>query len=122
MVDKKEAGISAEKTMMLDPHKDKPQIDLNEFLQQMGILKKNDQQEEEEEEGETNNPEERSLECSFQDFDREVTFEEKTFSWDTYMDMQGYEEKHEGGTSAYQSYDIIDDFTMPSTIWDFSEE
>ncbi|OWM67219.1 dehydration-responsive element-binding protein 2F [Punica granatum] len=97
------------------PSEEKPQIDLNEFLQQMGILKGEDPPEK-------NDSEEHNQvvqETPFKEYDPLAIFEDKNFDWDALIEMQGFGGHQEGGTSSCQLYDIGEGLTLPSTIWNF---
>lgn len=107
---------SKEKEQAAIGHREeKPQIDLNEFLQQMGILN-------EEGPSEKNDPEENNevvQESSFQDYDPLTMLEDKSFDWDGLIEMQGFEDHQEGGMSSCQVYDLGEGLTSPSDIWNF---
>ncbi|KAI4378508.1 hypothetical protein MLD38_015977 [Melastoma candidum] len=114
------AGNSTEVAEASYLREEKPQIDLNEFLQQLGIMKNSGEHENKE----MNNAVARGMSSasSFQECNGRVAFEEGDFSWDTFMDLHDYGDKQEEQISTFQIYDTIDDFAVPSPIWDFSEE
>lgn len=99
---------------------EKPQIDLNEFLQQMGILKGEDP-------SDKNGVEESSVEesngaaqeSSFRDYDQLGIFEDKSFDWDSLIEMQGFGDHQEGGMSSCPVYDPGEGLTLPPNIWNF---
>ncbi|XP_024980748.1 dehydration-responsive element-binding protein 2F [Cynara cardunculus var. scolymus] len=80
---------------------EKPQIDLNEFLQQLGVLKKDDQKDK-------------------TSFDHEAVIEEsglgeEDFNWDVLSELHGSDQDH-----GYQIYDDHDqELVLPTTIWNF---
>ncbi|KAF8044010.1 hypothetical protein BT93_A2097 [Corymbia citriodora subsp. variegata] len=109
----KEVEILSEKAPAPGHREEKPQIDLNEFLQQLGVLKE-DSQSEEVVDG--NGTEEGLL----KDYEQIVAFDEKGINWDSLMEMHGYADHQayaEGSTC--QVYDITEEFALPSTIWNF---
>ncbi|XP_041028567.1 dehydration-responsive element-binding protein 2F-like [Juglans microcarpa x Juglans regia] len=93
---------------------EKPQIDLHEFLQQLGILK---------EERQTNStdttvnfatPEAPLTECG----DQLGTFADESFNWDTLTEMHGITDQ-EAEANYLQSYDFSEEFSLPTSIWNF---
>ncbi|XP_030520395.1 dehydration-responsive element-binding protein 2F [Rhodamnia argentea] len=109
----KEVEISWERAAVTGHPEEKPQIDLNEFLQQMGVLKEDSQSEEVVDVSGTE-------EGPFKDYEQIVAFDEKGFNWDSLMEMHGYADQQvyaEGSTC--QVCDITEELTLPSTIWNF---
>ncbi|CAN8254426.1 unnamed protein product [Cochlearia groenlandica] len=109
LVDEKTSNESTYMMLQGDDDKKKPEIDLNEFLQQMGILKDKSQAEGSEvaqcypttswnEQEETTSP-----------------FISQSFSWDTLVEMPISEAT---ATQFEFSYDFEDDLGFPS-IWNF---
>nr|GMD41733.1 dehydration-responsive element-binding protein 2F [Ipomoea batatas] len=72
---------------------EKPQIDLNEFLQQLGILQKEDNEAD--------------------------VFADKTYNWDTLEAIPGTEDNQTVDTSSLYLHDINDDLSFPPSIWNF---
>ncbi|CAK9322861.1 unnamed protein product [Citrullus colocynthis] len=121
---------------------EKPQIDLNEFLQQLGILKEEEEEEEEEEEklvielegdeGNNNDGDDDdggcclgSSESNNCDYSDEVeVLSDKSFNWDSIMEMDpNIEDHHFGSFQVYDHYvNYEDDLSFPNSIWDFEED
>ncbi|KAJ6300479.1 hypothetical protein OIU76_021301 [Salix suchowensis] len=82
-VAEKDVEISSEK-MLIRNHDEKPQIDLNEFLQQLGILK-------EEKQPDSNDVEECLLvpESSQKDENELAALADRSFNWDSLIEMHG---------------------------------
>lgn len=108
----KEVDISLERTAAIGYREEKPQIDLNEFLQQLGVLKEDSQPEEVVDANGTE-------EGLFKDYEQIVAFDDKGFNWDSLMEMHGYADQQEAEGSTCQVYDIPEELTLPSTIWNF---
>ncbi|XP_059668449.1 dehydration-responsive element-binding protein 2F [Cornus florida] len=106
------AEISSEK--MPGDHEEKPQIDLHEFLEQMGILK-------EESSSDGRNPNESFPvpESSSKGDDELVAFPETSFNWDTLIEMQGIEDNEGAEANSFQVYDIHEELSFPTSIWNF---
>ncbi|KAL0714675.1 hypothetical protein Bca4012_021654 [Brassica carinata] len=97
--EKTSKGEETDKVLEGDDKK-KPEIDLNEFLQQMGILKDNSQAAE-------------ASQVVTEQEDTGSPFTAESFNWETMIEMPGSE------TSAMQfDYDFEDDLGF-SSIWDF---
>ncbi|GAV57284.1 AP2 domain-containing protein [Cephalotus follicularis] len=109
-VTEKEVEISSEK--LLGQHEEKPQIDLNEFLQQLGILK-----EERQSEGTEGTQNFTEPESSMKNYEL-AAIVEKNFNWDALTEMHGFPD-HEGAEARnFQVYDIQEELPFP-TIWNF---
>ncbi|KAI3760609.1 hypothetical protein L1987_51006 [Smallanthus sonchifolius] len=79
---------------------EKPQIDLNEFLQQLGVLKKDDNKEDE------------------KGVVEESDLGEEDFNWDVLSELNGCHDHH------YHMYDVHEhdhdqELVLPTTIWNF---
>ncbi|KAK4773049.1 hypothetical protein SAY87_028068 [Trapa incisa] len=122
---KSKAKQVEEKEML---HVEKPQIDLNEFLQQMGILKGDDIPSEKNGGG----PEYRnegvvqefsSSMSPFKEYDPLTLLEDRSFDWDGLIETQGFGDHQQleagGGMNSCQVYDLGDGLTLPSNIWNF---
>ncbi|KAF5944159.1 hypothetical protein HYC85_018236 [Camellia sinensis] len=117
----KDVQISSEK---ISGHhrEEKPQIDLHEFLQQMGILK-------EESSSHGSNVTESIVmpESSLKDDDDDddddsgvVAFADNSFNWDTLIEMRGTEDHQEAEASSYQVCDTHEEeLCFPGSIWNF---
>lgn len=113
---------------------EKPQIDLNEFLQQLGILKEEEEEEEklviELGEERNNNDDDGgyclgSSESNNCDYSDEVeVLSDKSFNWDSIMEMDpNIEDHHFGSFQVYDHYvNYEDDLSFPNSIWDFEED
>lgn len=120
---------------------EKPQIDLNEFLQQLGILKEEDEKLEIELEGEKGNDNNKnndndnddrgcclgssevSNNCDYSD-EVEV-LSDKSFNWDSIMEIHpNIEDNHFGNFQLYDHHflNYEDDLSLPNSIWDFEED
>ncbi|XVE61181.1 hypothetical protein DITRI_Ditri06bG0018900 [Diplodiscus trichospermus] len=87
---------------------DKPQIDLHEFLQQLGILK-----EEKHSEGADETTESlMGTDSSVKDYDELATFAENSFNWNAMTEMHG-------AKASFQVHDTQEELTFPTSIWNF---
>ncbi|XP_038905734.1 dehydration-responsive element-binding protein 2F [Benincasa hispida] len=135
--DDDEALVREETTTRRDVEEEKPQIDLNEFLQQLGILKEEEEEkiviELEGEEGNNNNNNDDddggcclgSSESNNCDYSDEVeVLSDKSFNWDSIMEMNpNIEDHHFGNFQVYDHYvNYEDDLSFPNSIWDFEED
>ncbi|KAL9663529.1 hypothetical protein QQ045_018917 [Rhodiola kirilowii] len=97
----------------------KPQIDLHEFLQQLGILKDEgiNQQEQHTEIVSTNTNE--NVELILQN---DNMADGKSFNWDSLIEMRGMDQNHsaeENSNACFQFYDTHEEVLFPNTIWNF---
>ncbi|XP_073269150.1 dehydration-responsive element-binding protein 2F [Primulina huaijiensis] len=93
---------------------EKPQIDLNEFLEQMGVFKRDDQP--------CRSKESSSfveLESSHEKNDGFTTFVDKTFNWDTLGDIAGAEIHLGEESSTFHAQDSSEGLFFPPSIWNF---
>ncbi|XP_022944252.1 dehydration-responsive element-binding protein 2F [Cucurbita moschata] len=113
---------------------EKPQIDLNEFLQQLGIMK--EEKVIESSEGEEGNggcclgseSSNNNLKDHYSD-ELEV-LSDKSFNWDSIMDVNANIEDlhhhHHHQIGNFEVYDYVhnyeDDLSFPNSIWDFQED
>lgn len=96
---------------------DKPQIDLNEFLQQLGVLKQEGQQPCESDTSK-NFTELESL--SFQDDeDRFDTCVANNFNWDTLSEIAEADIHLGADTSTFHAHDSSEEFIFHPSIWNF---
>jgi len=113
-VKEKDAEISSDK--MLGACEEKPQIDLNEFLQQLGILKEQRQPDSEATDaaGSFAVPD-----ASLNNYGDELgSFTDKTFNWDSLIEMHGIADQG-AETSNLQVYDLNEEMSFPTSIWNF---
>ncbi|KAA8517043.1 hypothetical protein F0562_017139 [Nyssa sinensis] len=96
VVQEKDVEISSGK--MSGDRAEKPQIDLHEFLHQLGMLK-----EESSSESSNINKSIEVPECSLKADDEIAAFPETTFNWDTLIEMRGLEYHQGGETSSFQA-------------------
>ncbi|RWR73780.1 dehydration-responsive element-binding protein 2F [Cinnamomum micranthum f. kanehirae] len=94
-------------------HEERPQIDLKEFLQQLGLVK---------EENVYDSTDASTLEPSHEN--DEPTgfiegFSQQTFDWDALMEMQGMEDHPGPLDSGFQVDYIQEELGFPASIWDF---
>ncbi|XP_062165629.1 dehydration-responsive element-binding protein 2F [Alnus glutinosa] len=113
-VKEKDAEISSDK--MLGACEEKPQIDLNEFLQQLGILKEERQPDSEATDaaGSFAVPD-ASLNNNGDDLG---SFTDKTFNWDSLIEMHGIADQG-AEASNLQVYDFNEEMSFPTSIWNF---
>ncbi|XP_071717718.1 dehydration-responsive element-binding protein 2F-like [Rutidosis leptorrhynchoides] len=92
--------VTSEKTNHVKEYIEKPQIDLNEFLQQIGVLKKDDHKE----------VELSSSKGGVEGFD--------DFNWDVLSELHG---SHDHGHYMYNvhEHDHDHELVLPTTIWNF---
>ncbi|XP_061357934.1 dehydration-responsive element-binding protein 2F-like [Gastrolobium bilobum] len=98
--------ISSEKKLE-DDLQEKPQIDLHEFLQQMGILKEEKESEKADSYG--------SSTVS------EAVFDDMSVNWEALIDMNdhGVVDNHESEAFQFEAYDINDELTFSTSIWNY---
>lgn len=99
----------------------KPQIDLHEFLQQLGILKDEgiSQKEQNTERVSNNNNNNENLELTVQN---DNLTDNKSFNWDSLAEMPEIDQNHfagENSNACFQFYDTHEEFVFPQTIWNF---
>nr|GLL36576.1 dehydration-responsive element-binding protein 2F [Ipomoea trifida] len=96
---------------------EKPQIDLNEFLQQLGILQKEDKSDVHDLSNCFPEPEPEP-EPSLGDSEADV-FADKTYNWDTLEAIPGTEDNQTVDASSLYLHDINDGLSFPPSIWNF---
>ncbi|KAL2480595.1 Dehydration-responsive element-binding protein 2F [Abeliophyllum distichum] len=115
-VKKKDAEFSSENN--LTNRQEKPQIDLNEFLQQMGVLKKEEQLQVSNDSSSLT-----ELESSSKDNEGDnegfASFADKNFNWDTLSEIAATEIHQETESSSFHVYDINEELSFPPSIWNF---
>lgn len=96
---------------------EKPQIDLNEFLQQLGVMKKDDDPIIDTSEVSSGLTE---IESSLKDDDNGLAvFAEKNFDWDTLSEIHGIENHQVEEINSFHVYDIHEELGFPTSIWNF---
>ncbi|XP_021621954.2 dehydration-responsive element-binding protein 2F [Manihot esculenta] len=113
IVMEKDVEITSEKMVRYD--EEKPQIDLNEFLQQLGILKV-------EGKPENNDATESCVEqvSLLNDDDKDnnlAAVADKSFNWDSLIEMHGIADHLTAESSSLQVHDVQEDPAFP--IWNF---
>ncbi|XP_054821298.1 dehydration-responsive element-binding protein 2F [Prosopis cineraria] len=103
----KDAKTSSE--IMISDIQDKPQIDLHEFLQQMGVLK------DEKQSGSSTKSE--ALSNDFSDNFGECS--DKSVNWEELIEMHGIADNHGSEATQFQAYDSSDELTFTTSIWNF---
>ena len=112
----KDAKISSDK--MLGACEEKPQIDLNEFLQQLGILKEERQSETTDATGSFAVPDSSLKDINGDDELGAFSFADKTFNWDELTEMHGINAYQ--GEEYLQVYDNNEELlSFPTSIWNF---
>lgn len=93
-----------------DQNREKPQIDLHEFLEQMGVLK----------DGETTYKNKVDV-CKGNDVEfKDAIIAEMNSEWDELVEMLRGEDHQQAETSNFQVYTMEDELiTFPPTIWNF---
>ncbi|KAF3636848.1 Dehydration-responsive element-binding protein 2D [Capsicum annuum] len=119
------------KATVRDDHVEKPQIDLNEFLQQIGILKRDDHHHQQQQPDESGDHDDHNSISSFAESgvslkdDSSIAHlfgDTTSYNWDTLGAMTGIED-HEAATAEASSfvdaYNVNDELMFPSSIWNF---
>ncbi|CAI9782784.1 unnamed protein product [Fraxinus pennsylvanica] len=109
---RKDAEFSLESS--LTNCQEKPQIDLNEFLQQMGILKREEQHQVSNDSSSLTD-----IESSSKDNEGFASFADKNFNWDTLSEIAGTEIHQETESSSFHAYNINEELNFPPSIWNF---
>jgi hypothetical protein len=109
----KDEEISSEK-MLLTNHDEKPQIDLNEFLQQLGILKEENQPDNNDVDEHFTEPE-----SSHKDQNELTALADKSFDWDSLIEMHGIADHQGEEFNSFPVYDIQKELAFPTSIWNF---
>lgn len=112
--DKAKDAESSSKVTLGDDHPEKPQLDLNEFLQQLGIIKKDDHLD----------PGEASsslteLETSLNEDNGVAEFAKTSFNWDMLGELHDIEHRQGTESNSWQAYDINEELSFTSSIWNF---
>ncbi|OIV92334.1 hypothetical protein TanjilG_10544 [Lupinus angustifolius] len=111
-----EKNVQTSSEDMLGYFQEKPQIDLHEFLQQMGIVREERQTEGTDSSGSsTAVPEAVSRDES----DQLGVFSDKSVNWETLIEMHEIAGIQETEGTQFEAYDINDDPTFSTSIWNF---
>ncbi|XVE96004.1 hypothetical protein REPUB_Repub02eG0184300 [Reevesia pubescens] len=110
-VKEKDVEISSDKPV--GAYDEKPQIDLHEFLQQLGILR-----EEKRSEGADTTESLTATDSSIKDYDELAAFAENSFNWDAMIEMHGVTDYPEAEAS-FQVLDPQEELAFPTSIWNF---
>ena len=94
---------------------EKPQIDLHEFLQQMGILKEERQSERTDSSGSSTVREA----VLTDDCDHLGVFSDKSVNWEALIEMHGLAGIQESEVTQLEAYEPNDDLTFSTSIWNF---
>ncbi|GMI79653.1 hypothetical protein like AT3G57600 [Hibiscus trionum] len=92
---------------------EKPQIDLHEFLQQLGIKKDEKKSEEAGDDGNVESS--TAMDSSMKDYDDFAAFAENDFNWDAMIDMHGVESSFQ----VHQDHTYEEELAFPTSIWNF---
>ncbi|KAG6769226.1 hypothetical protein POTOM_024843 [Populus tomentosa] len=109
----KDEEISSEKKLLTN-HDEKPQIDLNEFLQQLGILKEENQPDNNDVDEHFTEPE-----SSQKDQNELTALADKSFDWDSLTEMHGIADHQGEELNSFPVYDIQKELAFPTSIWNF---
>lgn len=96
---------------------EKPQLDLHEFLEQIGVVKGGDR----EADNHPRDHDRRSLvNKDIIDHDDEAGGfgDHKSLNWEALFEMHG-EQGIDAATTAFQICDVTEELTFPSSIWNF---
>lgn len=107
----KDAQTSSEE--VLGHVQEKPQIDLHEFLQQLGILKEERQTERTDSSGSSTVTEA----VLRDDNDQWGVFSDKSVNWEALIEMHGIAGTQESEATSLEAYDPNDELTFSTSIW-----
>ncbi|KAK7285565.1 hypothetical protein RJT34_20340 [Clitoria ternatea] len=109
----KDAQKSSEEAIR--DHHEKPQIDLHEFLQQLGILKEERQLERTDSSESSTVPEAESR----NDNDQLGVFSNKSVNWEALIEMHGIAGIQESEATQFEAHYPNDDLAFSTSIWNF---
>ncbi|CAL0310058.1 unnamed protein product [Lupinus luteus] len=112
--EEKNAQTSSE--AMLKDFQEKPQIDLHEFLQQMGIVREERQTEGTDSSGSSTAIPEA---VSRDENDQLGVFSDVSVNWESLIEMHGIAGFQESEATQFEAYDTHDDLTFSNSIWNF---
>ncbi|KAK8633165.1 hypothetical protein V6N13_014015 [Hibiscus sabdariffa] len=101
----KEKGVEASS--------EKPQIDLHEFLLQLGIKKEEEKHERAADDDNVENS--TAMDSSMKDYDEFAAFAENDFNWDAMIDMHGVESSFQ----VHHDHTYEEELAFPTSIWNF---
>lgn len=101
--------------MLGDLQEEKPQIDLNEFLQQMGILKEGSHSEQTESSGSSTVHDVLPRD----DNDQLGIFSDMSVNWEALIEMHEFAGIEESEATHLEAYDPNDHLNFSTSIWDF---
>lgn len=102
--------------MVGDLQEEKPQIDLHEFLQQLGVLKEETHSSEQTESSGSSTVHEA---VSRDDNDHLGIFSDMNINWEALIDMHGIEDIQESETTQHEAFDPNDQLNFSTSIWNF---
>lgn len=100
---------------VFEDEKEKPQIDLQEFLQQLGVLNEQRRPERSDSSESSTEPEALSRDYS----DQLGVLCDQSVNWEALIEMHGIADTQGLEASHFQAYDINEDLTFSSSIWNF---
>ncbi|CAA0812739.1 Dehydration-responsive element-binding protein 2F [Striga hermonthica] len=110
----KESEFASASKKNIAATEEKPQIDLNEFLQQMGVLKKDDQPEK------SKSVTEIESFSSFRDGEDGIgTSGEENFNWDTLSELSGGDIQIGDEASTFHAFESNEELIFSPSIWNF---
>ncbi|XP_057722986.1 dehydration-responsive element-binding protein 2F [Arachis stenosperma] len=110
-----EKNTRASSEAMLGDLHEKPQIDLHEFLQQMGILKAEIQEERTDSSGSSTVPEAASCD----DYAQLGLFSDNSVNWEELIGMHGIADFPESESTQLEAYETNYELDFYSSIWNF---
>ncbi|KAF7819008.1 dehydration-responsive element-binding protein 2F [Senna tora] len=111
----KEKDDETSSERMLGDIQEKPQIDLHEFLQQLGILKDEKQSERTDSSGSSREPETLSRDYS----DQLGEYSDMSVNWEELIEMHGIADNQGSKATQFQAYEINEELTFSTSIWNF---
>lgn len=112
----KEKDDQTPPNMMLGDLQEKPQIDLHEFLQQLGILKEETHSEQTEDSSGSSTVHEA---VSRDNNNQLGILSDKSVNWEALIEMHGIEGIQESEATQLEAYDPNDELTFSTSIWNF---
>lgn len=96
---------------------EKPQIDLKEFLQQLGVIKEEESKPEAVEGAESSIMAEPTKDSGGVASEM-VGFGEGDFNWDSLVEMRALEDHSMTGDGGFQVDDLHEELSLPISLWD----
>ncbi|XP_074375202.1 dehydration-responsive element-binding protein 2F [Apium graveolens] len=113
-IDKAKDVVESSSKITSGVYPEKPQLDLNEFLQQLGIIKKDNHFDTGEACSSLT-----ELESSLNDDNAVAEFAKTSFNWDMLGELHDIENRQGAETNSWQAYDINEDLSFTTSIWNF---